>query len=131
MTVDRVKAFESFRQALITAPLLLIPYFKLPFKLYIDASGDGLGAALHQVPIINDKPVEGPICFISSKVKQTDPRYGAHQMECLCLVWALEKLDYFLEGCVFDIITDCTTVKLLLNMKAPNIHMLRWQIAIQ
>ncbi|MBW0561182.1 hypothetical protein O181_100897, partial [Austropuccinia psidii MF-1] len=106
MTVDQVKAFESLRQALTTAPLLLMPDFKLPFKLYIDASGDGLGAALHQVQIINDKPVEGPICFISRRVKPTEARYGASQMECLCLVLALEKLNLFL-------------------------HMLRWQIAIQ
>ncbi|MBW0581991.1 hypothetical protein O181_121706 [Austropuccinia psidii MF-1] len=61
MTVDRVKAFEYLREALTTAPLLQMPDFKLPFKLYIDASADGLGAALHQVQIINDKPVEGPI----------------------------------------------------------------------
>ncbi|MBW0575497.1 hypothetical protein O181_115212 [Austropuccinia psidii MF-1] len=52
-------------------------------------------------------------------------------MECLCLVWALEKLNYFLEGCVFEVITDCTTVKTLLNKNTPNRHMLRWQIAIQ
>ncbi|MBW0589950.1 hypothetical protein O181_129665 [Austropuccinia psidii MF-1] len=131
MTADRVKAFESLREALTTAPLLLMPDFKLPFKLYIDASGDGLGAALHQVQIINDKPVEGPICFISRQIKPTEARYGASQMECLCLVWALEKLNYFLEGCVFEVITDFTAVKSLLNMKTPNRHMLRWQIAIQ
>ncbi|MBW0582706.1 hypothetical protein O181_122421 [Austropuccinia psidii MF-1] len=47
MTVDRVKAFESLRQALTTAPLLLIP----DFELYIDASGDGIGAALNQVQL--------------------------------------------------------------------------------
>ncbi|MBW0565033.1 hypothetical protein O181_104748 [Austropuccinia psidii MF-1] len=93
MTVDRVKAFESLREALTTAPLLLMPDFKLPFKLYIDASGDGLGAALHQVQIIKDKPVEGPICFISRKIKPTKARYGESQMECLCLVWALEELN--------------------------------------
>ncbi|MBW0528444.1 hypothetical protein O181_068159 [Austropuccinia psidii MF-1] len=52
-------------------------------------------------------------------------------MERLCLVWALEKLNYFLEGCVFEVITDCTTVKPLLNMKTPNRHMLRCKIAIQ
>ncbi|MBW0532677.1 hypothetical protein O181_072392 [Austropuccinia psidii MF-1] len=68
MTVDRVKAFESLIQPLTTAPLLLIPEFNLPFKIYIDESGDGLGAALHQVHIINDKPVEGPICFISRQI---------------------------------------------------------------
>ncbi|MBW0594057.1 hypothetical protein O181_133772 [Austropuccinia psidii MF-1] len=96
MTVDRVKAFESLRESLTTAPLLLIPDFKLPSKLYIDASGDGLGAALHQAQIINDKPVEGPICFISRQMKPAEARYGASQMEFLCLVWALEKLSYFL-----------------------------------
>ncbi|MBW0561910.1 hypothetical protein O181_101625 [Austropuccinia psidii MF-1] len=83
-----------------------MPDFKLLFKLYIDASGDGLGAALHQVQIINDKPVEGPICFISKQIKPTEARYGA-------------------------IITDFTSVKSLLNMKTPNRHMLRLQIVIQ
>ncbi|MBW0462645.1 hypothetical protein O181_002360 [Austropuccinia psidii MF-1] len=131
MNVDRVKAFESLRQSLTTSPLLLMPDFKLPFKLYIDASGGGLGAALHQVQIINNKPVEGPICFISRQIKPTEVRYGASQMECLCLVWALEKLNYFLEGCVFEVITYCTTVKSLLNMNTSNRHMLRWQKAIQ
>ncbi|MBW0564015.1 hypothetical protein O181_103730 [Austropuccinia psidii MF-1] len=124
MTFDRVKAFESIREALTTAPLLLMPDFQLHFKLYIDASGDGLGAALQQVQIINDKPVEGPICFISR-------RYGSSQKEFLCLVWALEKLNYLLEGCVFEVKTDCTAVQSLLNMKTPNRHMLRLQIAIQ
>ncbi|MBW0542608.1 hypothetical protein O181_082323 [Austropuccinia psidii MF-1] len=86
MTVDRVTAFEYLRHLLTTAPLLLMPDFKLPFKLYVDASGDGLGAALHQVQIINDKPVEGPIFFISRQIKPTEARYGASQMEGLCLV---------------------------------------------
>ncbi|MBW0464027.1 hypothetical protein O181_003742 [Austropuccinia psidii MF-1] len=50
-------------------------------------------------------------------------------MECLCLVWDLENLNYFLEGCVLEVITDCTCVKSLLNIKTPNRHMLRWKIA--
>ncbi|MBW0515571.1 hypothetical protein O181_055286 [Austropuccinia psidii MF-1] len=93
MTVDRTKTFESLRKAFTTAPILLMPDFKVPFKLYIDASGDGLGAALHQVQIITEKPVERPICFISRKIKPTEARCGASQMECLCLVWAFEKLN--------------------------------------
>ncbi|MBW0486762.1 hypothetical protein O181_026477 [Austropuccinia psidii MF-1] len=127
----QVKAFESSRQALTTAPLLWIPDLKLPFKLYIYESGDVLGSALHQLQIINDKPVEGPICFISRQIKPTEAIYGASQIECLCLVWALEKLNYFLEGCFFEVITDFTAVKSLLNMKTPNSNMLRWQIVIQ
>ncbi|MBW0581674.1 hypothetical protein O181_121389 [Austropuccinia psidii MF-1] len=68
-----------------------MPDWNIPFKLYIDACGDGLGAALHQVQIIDEKPTEGP-CF--------------------------------------EVITYCNAVKSLPNMKTPNRHMLRWQIAI-
>ncbi|MBW0556249.1 hypothetical protein O181_095964 [Austropuccinia psidii MF-1] len=108
-----------------------MPDWKLPFKLYIDACGEGLGAALHQTQIINDKPVEGPICFISRQVKPTEARNIASQREFLCLVWALEKLHYYLDRTVFDLITDYNAVKSLLNMKSPSRHMLRWQITIQ
>ncbi|MBW0528402.1 hypothetical protein O181_068117 [Austropuccinia psidii MF-1] len=52
-------------------------------------------------------------------------------MECLCLEWELDKLHYYLDGSVFEVITDRNAMKSLLNMKNPNRHMLRWQIAIQ
>ncbi|MBW0535063.1 hypothetical protein O181_074778 [Austropuccinia psidii MF-1] len=131
MTQERIKAYEKINKALTEAPLLLMPDWNIPFKLYIDACGDGLGAALHQVQIIDEKPTEGPVCYISRKIKSTEARYGTSQMECLCLVWALEKLHYYLDGSVFEVITDWNAVKSLLNMKTPNRHMLRWQIAIQ
>ena len=71
------------------------------------------------------------ICFISRQLRKSEYKYGASQLECLCLVWALEKLHYYLDGSVFEVITDCIALKSLLNMKTPNRHMLRWQIAIQ
>ncbi|MBW0529881.1 hypothetical protein O181_069596 [Austropuccinia psidii MF-1] len=131
MTEERVKAYDELKNSLTNAPFLLMPDWKLLFKIYIDACQEVLGAALRQTQIIYDKPVEGPICFISRQIKPTEARYGASQMDCLCVVWALEKVHYYLDGTVFDVITDCNSVKYLLNMKTPNRHMLRWQIAIQ
>ncbi|MBW0528990.1 hypothetical protein O181_068705 [Austropuccinia psidii MF-1] len=130
MTQERIEAYGKIRKALIEVPLLLIPDWNIPFKLYIDACGDGLGAALHQFQIINYRPTEGPVCYISRQIKPTESRYGASQMECLCLGWELEKLHYSLDRSVFEVITDCNAVKSL-NVKTPNIHILRWQIAIQ
>ncbi|MBW0580621.1 hypothetical protein O181_120336 [Austropuccinia psidii MF-1] len=52
-------------------------------------------------------------------------------MECSCLVWALEKLHYYPDGSGFEAIIDCNVIKSPLNMKTPNRHMLRWQIAIK
>ncbi|MBW0577541.1 hypothetical protein O181_117256 [Austropuccinia psidii MF-1] len=49
MTQESIVAYEKIRKALTEAPLLLIPYWNIPYKFYIDGCGDGLGAALHQV----------------------------------------------------------------------------------
>ncbi|MBW0537369.1 hypothetical protein O181_077084 [Austropuccinia psidii MF-1] len=56
---------------------------------------------------------------------------GATQAKCLCLVWALEKLQYSLEDAVFEVYTDRAALKSSLNMKTTNRHILRWQIDIQ
>ncbi|MBW0526686.1 hypothetical protein O181_066401 [Austropuccinia psidii MF-1] len=83
MKQERIKAYEKISKTLTEAPLLLIPDWNIPFKLYIDECGDVVGAALHQVQIIDDKPTEGPACYISRQIKPTDSRYGASQIECL------------------------------------------------
>ncbi|MBW0509662.1 hypothetical protein O181_049377 [Austropuccinia psidii MF-1] len=122
---------KKIKYSLTNAPLLLLSDWKIPFKLYIDECGEGLGAALHQVQIVNDKPHKGPICFISRQIKHTEARYQASQLECLFLMWNLEKISYYLYGSTFEVITDLDAVKSLLNMETQNRRMLRWQIAIQ
>ncbi|MBW0565551.1 hypothetical protein O181_105266 [Austropuccinia psidii MF-1] len=39
MTEERVKAYEELKTSLTNSPFLLIPDWKLPFNLYIDACG--------------------------------------------------------------------------------------------
>ncbi|MBW0581952.1 hypothetical protein O181_121667 [Austropuccinia psidii MF-1] len=46
MTQERIKAYDKIKYALTNTPLLLMPDWKLPFKLYIDACGECLGTAL-------------------------------------------------------------------------------------
>ncbi|MBW0464067.1 hypothetical protein O181_003782 [Austropuccinia psidii MF-1] len=110
----------------------MLAEFEFPFKLYIDAAfSQGLRAALHQRQTVYCEPREWVICYISRKLKDSNASYGKTQTELLCLVWALEKLNYYLEGPVFEVYTDYTGLKSLLNMKTTNRHMLMWQIAIQ
>jgi len=124
-------SFEALRQALLSAPVLAQPDFNLPFRLYIDACGQGLGAVLQQEQDRDGTKTEVVICYISRQLRGAEERYGATQLECLALVWALEKLHLFLDGAEFEVITDCIAIKSLLNMETPNRHMLRWQLAIQ
>ncbi|MBW0499134.1 hypothetical protein O181_038849 [Austropuccinia psidii MF-1] len=128
----RRDAYERIEYELANARVLILPDFELPFKLYIDSAfSQGLGAALHQSQIVDGEPREGVICYISRQLKDSEDRYGATQTECLCLVWALEKLHYYLDGAVFEVYTHFTALKSLLNMNTNNRHMLRWKIAIQ
>ncbi|MBW0484725.1 hypothetical protein O181_024440 [Austropuccinia psidii MF-1] len=132
ITKEKRDAYERIKHELTNAPVLILPDFELPFKLYIDAAcSQGLGEALHQRQIVDGEPREGVIFYISRKLKDSEAWYGATQTECLCLLWSLEKLHYYLEGAVFEVYTDCTASKSLLNMKTTNRKMLRWQISIQ
>ncbi|MBW0544642.1 hypothetical protein O181_084357 [Austropuccinia psidii MF-1] len=132
ITKARRDAYERIIHELTNAPVLILPDFELPFKLYIAAAcSQGLGASLHQRQIVDGEPREGAIFYISRQLKDSEGRYRETQTGCLCLLWALEKLHYYLEGAVFEVYTDCTALKSLLNMKTTNRHMLRWTIAIQ
>ncbi|MBW0479211.1 hypothetical protein O181_018926 [Austropuccinia psidii MF-1] len=130
ITKERRDAYGRMKNEITNAPVLILPDFELPFKLYIGAAcSQGLGAALHQRQILDGEPREGVICYISRQLNDSEARYGATQTESLFLVWALEKLYYYLEGAVFEVYTDCTVLKSLLNMNTTNRHMLSWQIA--
>ncbi|MBW0536380.1 hypothetical protein O181_076095 [Austropuccinia psidii MF-1] len=131
MTQERIKSYEKRRKALTESSLLLMAKWNSPFKLYINSCGDRLGAALHESQIINEKPTEGRVCYISRQIKPTQGRYGARKMKFLCLVWELEKLHYYLDGSVFEVRADFNAIDSILNMKTPKRYMLRWQISIQ
>ncbi|MBW0516443.1 hypothetical protein O181_056158 [Austropuccinia psidii MF-1] len=132
ITKERRDVYETIKYELTNAPVLILAYFKLPLKLYIDAAFiQGLGEALHQRQIVDGEPREGVICYISRQLRDSESRYGATQTEFLCLVWALERLYYYLEGAFFEVYTDFTALKSLLSMKTTNRQMLRWKIAIQ
>ncbi|MBW0480808.1 hypothetical protein O181_020523 [Austropuccinia psidii MF-1] len=89
ITQERIRAYEKIKNALTEGPSLHMADLNIPFKLYIDACEDELGAALHQIQMIDDKPTEGPVCYKPRQIKPTEARYGASQMEVLCFVWTL------------------------------------------
>ncbi|MBW0484173.1 hypothetical protein O181_023888 [Austropuccinia psidii MF-1] len=55
-------AYERIKNELTNAPVLILPDFELPFKLYIDAAcSQGLGATLHQRQMVDGEQAEGVI----------------------------------------------------------------------
>jgi hypothetical protein len=119
-------AFEASKQALVDAVELHYPRFNEPFEAHTDASIQGLGAGLYQHQ--DGKLV--PLAFISRLLRDAEHRYGATQLECLCVVWALEKYHFYIDGQDVTIVTDCIALRSLLTARWVNRLMLRWQVAI-
>ncbi|MBW0565609.1 hypothetical protein O181_105324 [Austropuccinia psidii MF-1] len=81
ITKERRAAYYRIKHELTNARVLILPYFELPFKLYIDAAcSQGLGAGLHKRQIVDGEPREGVICYISRKLKDSESRYGAPRL---------------------------------------------------
>ncbi|GEM07822.1 retrotransposon polyprotein [Rhodotorula toruloides] len=130
-TKECQEAFEKLKDLLLNAPVLGQADYQLPFELSTDASVRGLGGCLEQIQQLDGAPRKVVICFISRQLNSAEEKYSMPQLECLAVVWALEKLHIFLDGVNFTVWTDAGAMKTLMDMQSPSRHMLRWQLAVQ
>lgn len=77
---------------------LIVPDFNELFVLETDASDNGIGGVLRQK--------HGPIAYVSRALKGAEKRYGITEKELLAAIWCMEKLEYFLIGREFLLVTD-------------------------
>lgn len=68
-----------------------------PFIIYMDASGDGVGAALCQEGL--DKLLH-PFYFASNGLSKAKKNYHATDLGALALVFALKKFHFFIYGII-------------------------------
>ncbi|KAK4697324.1 hypothetical protein P7C70_g8228, partial [Phenoliferia sp. Uapishka_3] len=97
------QAHNEIEKLLLTAPMLAQPDYSKPFRQYVDASGGRLRAVLQQEQVSpTGEKSEKVVRFISCQLRGAENKYGATQLECLGLVWALDKLHVFLDGSTFE-----------------------------
>uniref|UniRef100_A0A3B3SNI1 Gypsy retrotransposon integrase-like protein 1 n=1 Tax=Paramormyrops kingsleyae TaxID=1676925 RepID=A0A3B3SNI1_9TELE len=104
-TTECDTSFSTLKEKLLNCAVLAHPDFSRPFILSIDASLDGLGAVLSQIPPGEDKA--RPIAFASKTLTTSQRRYPAHRLEFLSLKWSVcEKFSHWLKGNTFTVWTD-------------------------
>jgi transposase len=126
-TEECSSAFTKLKELLISAPLLSAPDFSRLFTLQCDASSFGLGAVLTQT--FDDG--ERPICYLSRSLTRTERNLSTTEKECLCVIWAVEKLRHYLEGTRFVVITDHHSLLWLHRLKDPQGRLARWALRLQ
>ena len=95
-------AFEDLKSAMTTAPVLAVPDPSLPYEVYVDASGFGIGAVLLQ----DHGKGWQPVAYISHKLTPAERKYATHEQELLAIITALKVWRCYLEGAAFKVNSD-------------------------
>ena len=95
-------AFTYLRQVLTSSPVVTLPNFALPFKVYTDASKDSVGAVLSQ----DEEGCEKVIAYASQALTHTQKRWSTFDRELWAVVWAVREFKHYVGLSTFGIITD-------------------------
>ena len=104
------EAFEILKKKLISAPILAFPDMKSeePLIVTVGIRSTGIGYVLSQRQISDHtgKLINRPIPNGSTHLRGTQKKMGSTDLELTGVCFALKKLDYWLRGVKFLLITD-------------------------
>lgn len=117
-------AFDFLKQALVTAPVLVIFAPNKPVTVHTDASDFAIGAVLMQ----DDRAV----AYESRKLSPAERNYAVHEKEELAIVFALAKWRVYLHGTKdpFTIFTDHESLKHLDTQRHLSRRQARWMTTL-
>lgn len=124
---DAEQAFEGVKAALMSPAVLTSPDYRLPYKIYTDASLLAGAAVLTQVQDGEEKV----IAFHSAKFSPAQRNYSATERECLAVLAGVEKFRPYIDGTSFTVVTDHASLKWLQNLKEPHGKLARWAVRLQ
>lgn len=119
-------AFDTLKEKLLTAPVLVFPNFQKPFILATDASNQAIGAVLSQE--IDGE--EHPVAYASRTLFPAEKNYSTTEQEMLALVWSTKYFRCYLLGRPFKVITDHSALRWMLSLKEPSSRLMRWSLRL-
>src|SRR6185437_8327591 len=127
LTPVQQKAFDELKDRHTAAPILAYPNFRKTFILATDASYYGFGATLSQ---LDQNHKEHPIAYASKSLRKEEVNYGATELECAAIVWAIEHFHKYLAATKFILVTDHSALKWLRTAE-PKGRIGRWILKLQ
>ncbi|GJX70999.1 putative reverse transcriptase domain-containing protein, partial [Tanacetum coccineum] len=110
--VKQEEAFQTLKDNLCNAPILLLPDGEEDFVVYCDASNQGLGCLLMQRGKV--------IAYASRQLKIQEKNYTTHDLELGAVVFALKIWRHYLYGTKTVIYTDHKSLQHVFDQKALN-----------
>lgn len=106
---------------------MVAPDYKLPFKIYTDASLIAGAGILTQVQAGQERV----IAYHSVKFSRTQQNYSATERECLAVLSSVEKFRPWVDGVPFTVVTDHASLKWLQELRQPHGKLARWAVRLQ
>lgn len=124
---DCIKAFETQKSQLTSAPIMVSPDWSLPFELMCDASDFTVGAVLGQ----REGKYFRPIYFASKTLNNAQQNYTVTDKELLAVVFAFDKFRSYLVLSRTTVFTDHSVLKYLFAKQDAKSRLIRWILLLQ
>ena len=122
-TQSEHSAFCEIRDALVRPPVLVYPDSSLDYKLYTDASDEGMGAVLQQ-DVHGEERVIG---YASQRFTSKERKWSTIEQEAAAVIWAIKHFHVYLHGARYKIISDHAPLKWLFKRNNATGRLGRWQ----
>ncbi|KAK2363090.1 hypothetical protein QL285_088103 [Trifolium repens] len=126
-TNECLTSFNTLKEKLVAAPVIVAPDWNLHFELMCDASDYAVGAVLG---LRHDKFFLA-IYYASKVMTEQQLNYATTEKELLAVVFALEKFRSYLVGSKVVVYTDHAALKYLLTKEESKPRLLRWILLLQ
>lgn len=112
------QAFDKLKKVMTSTPTLAMPSFNDTFTIETDASGDGIGAVLHQ---------QGrPIAYMSRALGITKKSWSVYNKEMLAIMEAVRVWRRYLLRQCFTILIDQRNIKFFLEQQVATSKQQKW-----
>ena len=120
---DYQHSLDVLKEKMVTALILVFPYWKKEFHVHVDASCIVLGEILTQA---GEGENYHPIYFMSRKLSKAEKNYSTTESEGMAMVYALQKFRHYLLGGHFKIYTDHSALKYPVNKPVLGRKICQW-----
>ena len=121
---EEQRAFDSLKDLLCNAPVLVHFDSEKPIRVHTDASYEGIGYVLCHVI----DGIEHPFHYGSRTLKYCELNYTVTEIEALAAVWAIKQSRNYLQGVHFELVTDHHSLCWILRAEDVSARISRWKL---
>ena len=126
-TKDCMDSFETLKEKLCTAPVLIFPDFNKDWIIQTDASCQGIAGILSQLA---EDECGHPVYYASRTLTSCERRYSVYEIECLAIVYSIKVFKPYIYGHHVVLETDHAPLKFLNEAEHRNNRIARWSLTL-